>query len=159
VGRVETPIVIAAIVDRPDRFDRVDRIKRALAEAGEPTGAVLPGDDQLWILGTPLIVEVNARRHEVPAGFTTDGASIPKWGQVLTGWDPWEPPQRWAAIVHDWLYCDHGVSKEYADEAFRAVLRSEGSNWWQREVMYLAVNVGGHSAYRVNQVSGPLIYQ
>lgn len=156
-GRTLT--VNATILERPDTFDRVDLIKRELALAGEDTEPVFPGDERLWILGSPLTVLVDGRRHTVPTGFTTDGASIPKWGQFLTGWDPWEPPQRWAAIVHDWLYCERQVVREYGDRAFREVLRSEGANWYQREVMYAAVVIGGRPAYRSNQASGPRIFR
>jgi hypothetical protein len=151
--------VKATIIDRPDTFDRVDRIKRALADAGEDTEPIETNDDKIWILGSPLIVEVDGARHEVPTGFTTDGASIPRWGQRITGWDPWEPPQRWGAIVHDWLYCQPGIVKMFADHAFREVLRTEDANWWQREVMYGAVVVGGGPAYKSDQNSGPRIYQ
>ena len=59
----------ARIVQRPARFDRVDRVK---AVVGQP---VLPGDDRFWILGDPLVVQVDGgERIEVPVGFTTDGA-------------------------------------------------------------------------------------
>jgi hypothetical protein len=155
---VKTPIVKAVIVKYPETFDRVDLIKRELSLGGFESEPVLRGDDRLWILGSPLVVEVNGRIHEVPTGFTTDGASIPKWGQWFTGWDPWEEPQRWAAIVHDWLYCERDVIKEYSDKVFREVLRSEGSNWWQREIMFFAVRVGGGPAYRTDQSSGPRIF-
>lgn len=148
----------ATIIERPDTFDRVDRVKQALAAAGEPVEPIEANDVNLWILGSSLIVEVDGARHEIPTGFTTDGASIPKWGQRLTGWDPWEPPQRWGAIVHDWLYCVPGVVKKYADYAFREVLRAEDANLWQREIMYGAVVVGGGGAYKADQVSGPRIY-
>ena len=143
----------------PESFDRVDLIKLALADAGEPIDKVEPGDDRLWILGSPLVVEVNGRTHEIPTGFTTDGASIPRWGQLLTGWDPWEEPQRWGAIVHDWLYCERNTIKQYCDKALREVLRSEGSNWWQREIMYLAVVIGGGKAYKMDQADGPYIFE
>ena len=77
----------ARIVARPARFDRVDRVKMAV---GQP---VLPGDDRFWILGDPLVVQVDGgERIEVPVGFTTDGASVPGWAQALTGWDPWAEP-------------------------------------------------------------------
>lgn len=143
----------AEIVERPDTFDRVDRVKRV---ADEP---VLPGDDRLWILGSPLVVEVDGQMFTVPTGFTTDGASIPRVGQWLTGWDPWEPPQRWAAIVHDWLYCDRGVSKGFTDRTFLAVLVSEGANLWQQYVMFGAVVVGGWPAWKTDQLAGPRIYE
>lgn len=143
----------ATIIERPDTFGRVDEVKRAVEQV------VLPGDDKLWILGSPLVVVVNDDQYTVPTGFTTDGASIPKVGQVLTGWDPWEPPQRWAAICHDWFYCAAGITKRFADDAFKAVLYAEGANAWQREVMWLAVTFFGGNAYRVDQRDGPLIYE
>jgi hypothetical protein len=144
--------VKAEIIERPDTFDRVDRIKVALGQK------VQSGDDRFWILGSPLLVEIDGVVHTVPTGFTTDGASIPKPGQWLTGWDPWEPPQKWAAIVHDWLYCAPNVAKKYADRAFRAVLQAEGSNWWQVNVMYAAVALFGGPAYLTDQVAGPRIH-
>lgn len=105
---------------------------KIIAVAGE---AILPGDDRFWILGDPLVVEVGEDRIEIPVGFTTDGASVPGWAQRITRWKPWEGPQRWAGIVHDWLYSQPGVSKRHADDAFRAVLRSEGAGWLRRELM------------------------
>ena len=111
----------ARIVQRPARFDRVDRVK---AVVGQP---VLAGDDRFWILGDPLVVQVDGgERIEVPVGFTTDGASVPGWAQTLTGWEPWQDPQRWAGVVHDWLYSQPGVSKSHADAVFRAGLRPKG---------------------------------
>lgn len=37
----------------------------------------------------------------VPDGFTTDGASIPRWAQAL--FNPFDPATITAALVHDWL--------------------------------------------------------
>ena len=142
----------ATIVRAPARFDRVDRVKQAV---GQP---VLPGDDRFWILGDPLIVEVDGRRIEVPVGFTTDGASVPKWAQKLLGWDPWTDPQRWAGVVHDWLYSTAGVPKSYADKVFRALLASQGASTAKRDLMYAAVVAGGWLAYRRDQERGPRIF-
>jgi hypothetical protein len=146
-------VLSAKIVQRPDRFDRVDRVKAAV---GQP---VLVGDDRFWILGDPLIVEVgDGERIEVPVGFTTDGASVPRWAQKVTGWDPWDDPQRWAGVVHDWLYSQPGVSKSRADSIFRALLASEGTSRWKRDAMYAAVVAAGWSAYRRDQRRGPRIF-
>jgi hypothetical protein len=145
-------VISARIVERPTRFDRVDRVKRAV---GQP---VLPGDDRFWILGGRLVVQVDGQLIEVPVGFTTDGASVPRWAQSLTGWAPWDDPQRWAGIVHDWLYSQRGVTKSHADNVFRAVLVAEGAGPVKRKLMYAAVVVGGGPAYRANQARGPRIY-
>ena len=119
---------------------------------------MLEGDDRFWILGDPLIVQAGGERIEIPTGFTTDGASVPAWAQRLTGWQPWEDPQRWAGIVHDWLYTQKGFPKSRADKIFRSVLTSEGAGWLKRRLMYLAVVVGGGPAYRADQARGPRIF-
>ena len=145
-------MLVAKILSRPDHFDRVDRVKTVV---GQP---VLPGDDRFWILGEPLVLVADGQHIEVPTGFTTDGASVPSWAQRLTGWEPWEPPQRWGGIVHDWLYTQKGVRKSYADRVFRAVLRSEGAGWRKRNLMYAAVVIGGGPAYEADQARGPRIF-
>lgn len=149
----------ARIVSRPATFDRVDLVKRAVGE--EP----LPGDSDLWILGGPLVFEIDGFTRTVVEGFTTDGASVPRWARWLTGWQRWDEPQRWAAIVHDWLYCqggmnyrNPGVSKVFADRAFHALLEAEGANWWMRTIMYYAVRIGGGRAYWIDQQIGPKVY-
>ena len=143
----------ARIIGVPSRFDRVDRVK---AVVGQP---IEPGDDRFWILGDPLIVEVDAERIDIPPGFTTDGASVPDWAQPLTGWDPWEDPQRWAGVVHDWLYSQPGVGKAHADNVFRSVLASQGAGWFKRDVMFRAVGAGGWSASRRTRARGPRIFR
>lgn len=144
--------MIAAILLRPATFDRVDRVKVVTGQS------VLPGDDRLWILGDAMVFSVNGAQHIVPTGFTTDGASVPDWAARLTGWDRWDEPQRWAAIAHDWLYCQRGCAKRYADEAFRALLDYEGATWLRREAMYYAVCLFGGPAYAADQEAGPMIY-
>jgi hypothetical protein len=144
--------VKAAILDRPGTFDRVDRVKWATGD--DP----VKGDERFWILGGPLVFLVDGVEQTVPTGFTTDGASIPRFGQILTGWKRWDEPQRWPAVVHDWLYSQPRVAKTYADLAFRALLDAEGAGWWMRTVMYLAVRYGGTEAYLDDRAAGPMIY-
>lgn len=144
--------VTASILERPATFDRVDLVKEAV---GEP---VLPGDDCFWILGDVLVFAVDTIPATIPKGFTTDGASVPGWGTRCTGWRPWDPPQRWAGIVHDWLYCDPQAKRRIADRIFREILRSEGASLFERWVMWSAVRVGGWKAFGEDQERGPRIY-
>ena len=137
-----------SIVSRPsdDQFARVDRVKLAFGQV------VLPGDDRNWILGEPLVVDVGGGEIiTVPVGFTTDGASIPDAVERLTFWHPFEGPQRWAGIVHDWLYYEDGYDRKRADEIFRDVLRKEGASWLRTMAMYWAVRAFGKKAYVSNQ--------
>lgn len=136
------------ITTRPadDQFARVDLVKQYVGQE------VLEGDDLTWILGTPLVVEVDdGEVITVPVGFTTDGASIPPFAQKLTGWKPFEGPQRWAGIVHDWLYYQDGYGRRRADEIFRDILRTEGASAFRTTVMYWAVRLFSGTAYRRNQ--------
>jgi hypothetical protein len=90
---------------------------------------------------------------------------VPYLAQVLTGWKPWDEPQRWGAIVHDYAYCMNGsdaaagrrCGKPYADQAFRAVLRAAGAGWVRAETMYRAVNLFGGHAYETDQLTGPTV--
>ena len=74
----------------------------------------------------------------VPAGFTTDFASTPRWL-----WPIFPPRGRWnrAAIVHDYL-CEHAdVDRFLADAIFRAAMKELGVPLWRRVAMYYAVRV------------------
>jgi hypothetical protein len=170
-------VTTAKIVQRPGSFARVDMVKIAAYVNGTSTDPVQKGDDRLWILGDPLAINLLAANGDridtviVPKGFVTDGASVPYLAQVLTGWRPWDEPQRWGAIAHDWLYCCNGrpvpggawdghlpaASKRGADRAFRAALSGAGARWPRHTAMYWAVKLFGGHAYRTDQSTGPTI--
>jgi hypothetical protein len=137
----------AAVLAKPTLFDRVDDIKRAFG------ATVLSDDDRYRLLGSSLVVMVDGLTHVVPAGFATDAAST-KVAQAITAWRPWNPPQLWACVFHDWLYRRAGTSRRYADEALRAVLQAEGSIWWQRQTMFYAARITGRRLYRRLQSAG-----
>ena len=142
----------ARIIEKPKRFARVDEVKKYVGQE------ILDDDHRFWILGDPMLAEADGQSIEVPTGFTTDGASVPGWAQALTAWGPWEEPQRWGGILHDWMYSTKGVRKSHSDRVFRAVLKSEDANWLKRKLMYAAVVVGGGPAYKRNQARGPRIF-
>jgi hypothetical protein len=94
-----------------------------------------------------------ARVIEVPRGFETDFASIPR---VL--W-PWLPPTgRYgkAAVIHDFLYRTLGVAtRAEADQVLGEAMEELGVGWWTRQVIYRGVRLGGRGAYK----GGPYIPQ
>lgn len=72
----------------------------------------------------------------IPAGFITDGASIPRWAR------PWLDPWGLVAlpsILHDYLLTLSAVHKWQADLLFLAALRSQGVPAFQATLMYFAV--------------------
>ena len=80
----------------------------------------------------------------VPAGYATDFASIPALVQ-------WAVPKFGAhdapAVLHDWLYNTHLVSKPIADAVFYEALLVCGVRPSAAWLMYQAVAAFGHGGY------------
>lgn len=98
---------------------------------------------------------------DIPTGFLTDGASVPRifWGLI----PPWGKYGA-AAIVHDYL-CEFleitcngqavHVSRKMADQIFCEAMEVLEVPWWPREPMHAAI-----SSYRVlARVSEPTSLQ
>jgi hypothetical protein len=86
-------------------------------------------------------------RVTVPAGFSTDFASVPR---IL--WPIFPPQGKWnkAAILHDFLYSTSGkCSRSLADSLFREAMYQLGVPWWRRNTMYWAVRIFGSPNWRI----------
>lgn len=99
-----------------------------------------------WQLLTPLVYrsDVAGRSFVVPQGFITDLASVPRlpFAYLLVG-----GIGHAAAVVHDWTYTSHEVSRDVADAVFREALRVLGISAFQAWLMYLGVRLGGASSW------------
>jgi hypothetical protein len=92
--------------------------------------------------------------YEVPEGFETDFASIPRLVQIVLS------PTRGivsnygrAAVIHDFLYrtgaaATPPVSRKAADQVFYEAMLCENVLWPTRFTMWLAVRLFGWTAYR-----------
>lgn len=98
-----------------------------------------------WALLAPLIWELdNKQRLEVPKGFKTDLASIPRIFQNIlsvTG------KSRRAAVGHDYLYRAHIGTRKEADEFLRLALIAEGMNPITAGIYWSGVRIGGWVAW------------
>jgi hypothetical protein len=99
---------------------------------------------RVFELTAPLTYTGARDTIEVPAGFVTDFASVPRacsW--LIPTYGTYTP----AAVVHDWL-CEQvhagaaTVSRRDADGIFRRSLRELGVSWPRRWLMWAAVRVG-----------------
>ena len=82
----------------------------------------------------------------VPAGFKSDGASIPQplWSMVGCPVGPY-----WlAAIVHDYLYQRTELAKEYCDSILNEAMEALAVPTEQRLAIYEGVHFGGWKAFR-----------
>jgi hypothetical protein len=87
-----------------------------------------PSGDEEWLI--------------VPAGFTTDGASVPRipGAYMLFG-----GRARKAATLHDYAY-ERRRNRAWADSVFLAAMEHE-ENSFVRGFMYAGVRLGGWSRY------------
>jgi hypothetical protein len=95
-------------------------------------------------------VDPAGRVWRVPAGFVTDGASIPDELWSLVG-SPFTGKYRVAAVFHDAAYATLGVAKDDADRMLRDAALELGCEHWRAEAIYEGVRVGGASSYAEDQ--------
>jgi hypothetical protein len=83
---------------------------------------------------------------EVPAGFVTDLASIPR-----PLWAIFPPDGNYApaAVIHDWLYRNnalHSFNRGQCDGFLLEGMEQLGVNWFKRKIIWSGVRVGGWAA-------------
>lgn len=99
----------------------------------------------------------------VPAGFKTDGASVPRFLWRAVG-HPFQADVIRAAVIHDYLYQNHGtktykMDRYTADRIFLDILKEDAKkrelSWIGRKIaapkpwtMYRGVRLGGGSVWR-----------
>lgn len=94
-----------------------------------------------WVVERPLLYFSKAGDwYEVPKGFITDLASIPK---PLRGLIEVNGRHRKAAVLHDYLYCTQKVTREEADALFLEAMGMIGVDTVQRNAMWLGVRAFG----------------
>lgn len=81
--------------------------------------------------------------YVIPAGFITDGASIPRLLWPILG-HPWGRPGK-AAVLHDFLYRSGfpGMTRARADGLFLEAMAVLEIPEVRRRIIYLGVRVGG----------------
>jgi hypothetical protein len=82
---------------------------------------------------------------KVPAGFLTDGASVPKCLQWVL--DPFDEKYATASVVHDYLYYSHLKTKTESDKIFLDIMLKMGTSYIEAKTFYYAVTVFGGLYY------------
>jgi hypothetical protein len=102
----------------------------------------------LYLSDVPEIVEKWQSVIEVPAGYQTDFASVPRIPLVYTRYGG---KGVLPSIIHDWLY-SHGdeISRKAADQVFLEAMDEVKDPAWKstRWMMYAGVRVGGWMPWR-----------
>lgn len=105
------------------------------------------GGRSLWELVYPLVFvsDLHPEPITVREGFVTDFASVPRLPVVYLVMNDVGQP---AAVVHDYLYRFHPVSRAKADAILDEALAALKVSWWRRKAMWAAVRLAGWPAYR-----------
>lgn len=105
--------------------------------------AVRQVDDTTWELLEPVRYQGAEQRFEVPDGFHTDFASVPR---VVAWLLPRYGRYTRSAILHDWLWAEAAagrISRVDADGIFRRSMRELEVAFLRRWLMWAAVRLAG----------------
>ncbi len=86
----------------------------------------------------PWTVVLHGKTWVVQKGYTSNGMTAPMKIKAALG-DGVERPETWAAVFHDWLFTQKGVSRAQADSTFRELLLAYGISPNKADLMYSTV--------------------
>jgi len=114
--------------------------------------------DKVHVLDSPLVYvsELLDTIIEVPAGFETDLASVPR---IPIIYELWGNRAHREAVIHDYLYRYDSiplVARPIADAVFREAMKARGVSWWIRWPMWAGVCLGGWGSYHKRSVRAEL---
>lgn len=101
-----------------------------------------------WVTTAPYSAIVDGQLIEIPAGFTNDLASLPACTTNILGITRDHPAIRRGALIHDWAYRSHCVSKERADWLLYWVSVQDGLEQHKAEAVLRAVRDWGFVAWQ-----------
>ncbi len=87
----------------------------------------------------PWTVKLDGRVWHVPAGYTSNGITAPAKLKSSMG-DGVKYSTTWAAVFHDWLFTQPGVSRAEADRTFYQLLLAYGVPQQKAMLMYTTVS-------------------
>ena len=99
--------------------------------------------DSVWVLNAPLVYDSDLIGHvEVPKGFNTDLASVPRVPIIFSLWGG---RAHYEGVLHDALFRSDfmpGISFCTANKVFLEAMQIRGKPWLIRWPMYAGVCIG-----------------
>jgi Protein of unknown function (DUF1353) len=92
-----------------------------------------------YYIRKPWTVELNGHRWVVPRGYSSNGITAPAMFKKSLG-DGVEHPETWAAVFHDWLFTQPGISRAQADQTFLDLLLAYGVPAQKARLMFNTVS-------------------
>ncbi|WP_410469791.1 DUF1353 domain-containing protein [Bradyrhizobium sp. 33ap4] len=125
------------------------------ASAKDAVGALYLGRflDRIYFVDKPIAWRPSPAQAgtyqavEVPVGFVTDLASVPR---VFWSFLPTDGEYAFAAIIHDYLYWTQCRSRETCDNILRLAMADLGVSNFTAGIIFRAVRLGGQSSWDSN---------
>lgn len=84
------------------------------------------------------VVDLRGQRYVIQRGYTSNGITGPNKVKATLG-DGVNHPETWAAMFHDWLFTQPGMSRSKADKLFYDLLLAYGVDHGKAQLMYTTV--------------------
>lgn len=106
--------------------------------------SLIPRGSTRWEVEEDYKVVVLNNTIEIPKGFITDLASIPR---IM--WVVFPPFGRYteAAVVHDYLYINSELSRAKCDEIFFVLMLRNNVSYYKAKLLYRVVRLFGWISY------------
>ena len=125
-------------------------MKMFFPDVAQFSDAGMRGDSRIFRLTSPFRYLSEIGEIEVPTGFLTDGASVPRiFWNIFSPFGNYFP----AALIHDYLYSKSStwlITRAEVDEIFLDAMKDVGVGWITRRTIYRAVRLGGWASYKKN---------
>lgn len=136
----------------------------ALVDGATPYPVLTPLPDDKWKLLEDWHCAYDDGLYTVPAGFITDGASIPRFLWFIYG-SPMDYPYSLSALLHDYLYVlfatydknPNSKLRKLADEAFRDYSIQLGVSKFMAYTEYHAIRFFGGAHWGEDELNKDLV--
>lgn len=135
------PILFGCVVADPGR-----RPGRSAGNERRPEISKRPDAPQLkrirkdrYRVSQPWTVELHGERWHIQKGYVCNGITAPEKIRKILG-EGVDAPETWAAVFHDWLFTQPGMTRARADRLFHELLLAYGVPPLKARLIYSSVS-------------------
>jgi hypothetical protein len=110
-----------------------------VAKMPPPAPALMRTKKGRYKVTRPWTLDIGGQRWTVQKGYTCNGITAPEKIRKSLG-DGVQHPETWAAVFHDWLYTQPGMTRDKADRLFRELLLAYNVPAFKADLMFSGVS-------------------
>ena len=133
-------VLVSGCIPATNMVHGAGLIKRQVAQQAKPEAPKLKRlPNGHYKVDKPWTVIVGGYCWKIPVGYTSNGITAPARIKATLG-DGVGHKETWAAVFHDWLFTQKGVTRKQADKMFRELLIAYGVSKRKADIMYAFVS-------------------